>query len=222
MPGLISRLGLLILFLICGFLVFGLPLILPVEIQIIFRIGIFVIFLAAALALRWKGVNKRYFLICFAFFIAALVVFADYFLYLNWSALHIYGTRMDQYVLAKIISTVLIVVPIIVLTKISGQNMPSIYLAKGNLKVGLLIGLILFAFFLITSIPAAILLCGGKGLTYGHLIIWAPWIFTFVLANGLREELLFRGLFLKKISSVFWLGLIECSANFSLCYATFW
>ncbi len=207
MPYLVSRLGLFILFLVCGFVIFGLPLILPIGIQIVFRIGIFVIFLVASLLLRWKSMNKRYFFVCFAFFVASLVVFMDYFLYLNWSVLNIHGSRMDQYVLAKIISTILIVVPIIVLTKVSGQNMASIYLAKGKLKVGLLIGLILFVFFLITSIPAAMLLYGGKGLAYEHLIAWAPWIFPFVLANGLREELLFRGLFLKKYQVFFGLGL---------------
>jgi membrane protease YdiL (CAAX protease family) len=112
---------------------------------------------------------------------------------------------MDQYVYAKVISAVLVVLPIVILIKVSGQRMASLYLSKGNLKLGLTIGISLFVFFLVTSVPAAMLLYGGKGLTYSSLFNWAPWIFTFILANGIREELLFRGLFLKKYQ--FFLGL---------------
>jgi membrane protease YdiL (CAAX protease family) len=61
-----------------------------------------------------------------------------------------------------------------------------------------MIGVGLFLFFLATSIPTATFLYGGKHLTYEDLISWAPWIFVFVLSNGVREELWFRGLFLKK------------------------
>ena len=32
-----------------------------------------------------------------------------------------------------------------------------------------------------------------------EVIPWIPWILLFVLANGFNEELLFRGLFLKKL-----------------------
>jgi len=36
------------------------------------------------------------------------------------------------------------------------------------------------------------------GISSRRLLGWAPWILTFVLANGFSEELMFRGLFLKK------------------------
>ncbi len=189
-----------------GFIIFALPLILPAETQIICRVSVIVIFSILSFWLRLKKMDKRYFQVSFAFFTAALVVFFDYLLYSNWQAFNISGSRMDQYVLAKVISTLLIAAPIIVLTKASGQNLSSICLAKGKLKLGLLIGFIMFLFFLATSIPAAMLLYNGKNLTYGNLIVWAPWIFTFVVANGLREELLFRGLFLKKYQVFFGLG----------------
>ncbi len=207
MSRLVSQTGLFVLFLVFGFMIFALPLILPAETQIICRASVIVIFAASSLWLWLKKMDKRYFQVSFAFFIAALVVFLDYLLYSNWQALNVSGSRMDQYVLAKIISTLLIAAPIIVLTKASGQNLSSICIAKGKLKLGLLIGFIMFLFFLATSIPAAMLLYDGKNLTNGNLIVWAPWIFTFVLANGLREELLFRGLFLKKYEVFFGLGL---------------
>ncbi len=207
MAQILTRVKLSVVFLFCGFLIFALPLILLPEFQLISRISVLVIFIVATFALRRRIANKNYFLIGLAFSIATLVVFLDYLLYSNWSTLGITGSRIDQYVLAKVLSTILIVVPILILTKVSGQKMTSLYLSKGNLKLGLAIGIILFTLFLATSIPAATLLYGGKNLTYSSLIGWAPWVFTFVLANGIREELLFRGLFLKKYQVFLGLGL---------------
>ena len=70
---------------------------------------------------------------------------------------------------------------------------------KGNLKLGLIIGLAGFSFFATTSIPAAQYLFQGQNLTLGRVIAWLPWIIPIVLLNGIREELLYRGLFLKKL-----------------------
>ena len=39
-------------------------------------------------------------------------------------------------------------------------------------------------------------------LTMAKVVSWMPWILPIVLANGLREELLYRGLFLKKFESL--------------------
>ncbi len=202
----VTHLAFFALFLVCGFLVFGLPLIFPYEIQIVYRIIVLAVFLAITLLLRGKTLAKRYFFVSFAFFTAQLVVTLDYLLYSNWSVLGFGGSRMDQYVLAKVISTVLIVVPIIALTKLVGQKLSSIFLTRGRLKLGLLVGLALFFFFFATSIPVATFLYGGKDLSYGNLVVWGPWILVFVLANGLREELLFRGLFLAKYQAFLGLG----------------
>jgi membrane protease YdiL (CAAX protease family) len=82
--------------------------------------------------------------------------------------------------------------------KISGKKIRSIYLAKGKLRLGLTLGIMTFFVFLVTSIQVSVLLYGGKKLTFGSLVSWVPWIFTFVLANGFKEELQFRGMFLKE------------------------
>ncbi len=193
-------------FLASGFLIFAAPLLFTGLLKTAFQIGILALFCIVAFYLNTTNRDKRYTVVFFAFSIAALVYFFDNFLYGNWSALNLSFSRMDQYVLAKLVSTILIVVPIIVLTKFSSQSISSIFLSKGKWKQGLLIGTILFAFFLLTSVPTATLLYGGKELSYIKLFTWIPWIFTFVLANGIREELLFRGLFLKKYQSFFSLG----------------
>ncbi len=194
-------------FLVSGFLIFAAPLLFSGLLKTALQIVILALFCILTFYLNKTNSDKRYTTVYFAFSIAALVYFLDNFLYGNWPALNLSYSRMDQYVLAKLASTILIVVPIIVLTKFSHQSMSSLFLSKGKWKLGLLIGTILFGFFLLTSVPAATLLYGGKDLTYGKLFTWIPWIFTFVLANGIREELLFRGLFLKKYQAFFSLGI---------------
>jgi hypothetical protein len=108
---------------------------------------------------------------------------------------------MDLFVLFKVLSALLVVIPIILLTKVSGQDMKSLYLTKGKLRIGLIVGVSLFFFFLATSIEASNLLYGGKGLNLGKLVSWAPWIFVFVFTNGIKEEIQFRGLFQKKFEA---------------------
>jgi membrane protease YdiL (CAAX protease family) len=67
-----------------------------------------------------------------------------------------------------------------------------------------LIGFLLFAAL---SIPGANYLFQGQNLTISKLVSWIPWIVPIVLANGLREELLYRGLFLRKFEGVLGNGL---------------
>jgi membrane protease YdiL (CAAX protease family) len=52
----------------------------------------------------------------------------------------------------------------------------------------------------LTAIPAAQYLFGGHNLSFYQVIAWLPWILPIVLLNGAREELLYRGLFLKKFA----------------------
>ena len=106
---------------------------------------------------------------------------------------------MDGFALAKLSDALLIIIPIIVLTRIAGGDMASLYLKKGNLKLGLLIGLLGFAGFVAISIDSATDLFYGTDLDVWRIFSWTPWILVFVLANGALEELLYRGLFLKKL-----------------------
>ena len=43
----------------------------------------------------------------------------------------------------------------------------------------------------------------GQNISLDMIIPWTPWILIFVLSNGFMEELLFRGLFLKKFTQFF-------------------
>jgi membrane protease YdiL (CAAX protease family) len=110
---------------------------------------------------------------------------------------------MDLFVFFKILSTLLVVIPIVLLTKASKRDLASIYLTKGRFRLGLIIGLVLFLFFLVTSTWTSTLLYGGKDLTFEKAVSWAPLIFVFVFSNGIKEEIQFRGLFIGKYEEFF-------------------
>ena len=180
-----------------GLLVFPFSLI-PNSLWQIYPIVLSVFFLALAIIFYRNTNFKKYWQISLAFFIASFA--------LNLQAitgwLGFQSATMNGLVLAMLSSTALVVAPIIVLTRLSGSSMCSIFLAKGKMKLGVSLGLIGFLVFAALSIPGANILFQGQNLTVARLISWMPWILPIVLANGLREELLYRGLFLKKYASL--------------------
>ena len=100
--------------------------------------------------------------------------------------------------LDKLDSSIIIVASVVVLTKVSGGSLASIYLKKGDLKQGLTFGVIAFLVAAAGSIPVAGL-WGAQDLNLIRVLPWIPWILIFVAGNAFNEELLFRGLFLQKI-----------------------
>jgi len=204
----LKRLRLFAVFLLCGFLIFSVPIFIPRDFGTVPRIILSVSFLIIAVILHRKENPRRYFSTVFAFFVASSVYFFEYFLYLNQSSLSwLSSSRMDLYVYFKILSTLLVVIPIVLLTKASGKDLASIYLTKGKFSLGLIFGLTTFLVFLVTSVQSSTLLYGGRNLTFGSVISWAPWVFIFVFANGFKEEVQFRGLFLKKYEALLGVGL---------------
>lgn len=200
----LHRFDLFLLFLVCGLLVFLVfshfrPL-LPADIDIPARIGLIIAFLTTALLIRRSERLKKYWLVFFAFFAAAFALSLD--LYLSHWSLRLLSLDINTpagYAVDKLESTFLIVISIIVLTKVSGSDMASIYLKKGNLKLGLVIGIVVFLVIAAVSIPWAEWQFQGRDLSLERVIPWTPWILLFVLTNAINEELLFRGLFLRKL-----------------------
>lgn len=189
--------------LICGLSIFVAPIFMSGDFQTAYQIGLPILFLLSAILLQRNEQLKKYYHVFFAFFIASLAYAHN--LFLQWlSNLQIitFPSTVDVIVFYRLLSTILVITPIVLLTKISGNEMGCIYLKKGNIRLGLIIGLATFLFFMVTSIYASDWLFYGKNLTFEHIIFWAPWILAFVLSNGLREELLYRGLFLKKYESL--------------------
>jgi uncharacterized protein len=126
-------------------------------------------------------------------------VFSIYLMdYLGVSA----NTPVD-WALQKLNECAVVVCVVIALTLLSGGSLGSIYIQKGNLKLGLTIGVSTFVLAAAGSTLMANLLFKPQDLTLARIISWAPWLLVFVLANAAQEELLFRGLFLRKLQPFF-------------------
>jgi len=201
--GTLHRLRLSALFWACGVSVFIAPEFMPRGIQTTYVIGLPVLFLVSAVLLRRNKHLARYFQVFFAFSVAS-AAYAHYLLLGVLFSIPIGSipSTINGMVLHKLLSTLLVVVPIVLLTGISGKDMASIYLKKGKLRLGVIIGFATFLLFLVTSVETSMLLFGGRNLSFERVASWSPWILAFVLANGLREELWFRGLFLRKYESL--------------------
>jgi membrane protease YdiL (CAAX protease family) len=196
-----SYLGLSLLFVICGVSLPSLSglLVIPLPIEssgltISYALVLSMLFLSATLILKSHKLWHGYWQIFYAFFIASLAIFFD--LLINISS----GTK-NGLLSDILVSTLIIVGTITLFTKVSGNSLSSIFIKKGNLKSGLVFGLCGFLFFALTSIPAAQHLFQGKDLSLNKVFAWLPWIVPIVFLNGVREETLYRGLFLKKFES---------------------
>jgi membrane protease YdiL (CAAX protease family) len=161
------------------------------------------ILLAAALFARKKAALERYWLVLFGLFILALAVSLDY-----WAA-KILLSRIDvensprSFALEKVRTCLIVTIAVLSLTQLSGKSLGSIYVQRGKLKQSLLIGWIAFFVAAAGSIPMSGLLFTGEGIGFRDLWEWLPWILVFVFANAANEELLFRGLFLRKLEPFF-------------------
>jgi len=194
-----NRLFLFMIFLICGLTIFFVSVTfssaIPGGIRIWVRIGISLLFLAIAFYLRINKRFEKYWKVLYAFFVASFSFFMGG--YLSGLALRYFNLTVDTHngiAFAKMFESLFTVIFIILLIKISGDDLGTIFLKKGKLKSGLAIGLAGFLGFAIISIAQA----GSQGISISRIISWLPLILIFVLSNGFMEELLFRGLFLKR------------------------
>jgi membrane protease YdiL (CAAX protease family) len=175
----------------------------PNEIEIPMRLGFSALFLVIALGLQTSSHLNRYRLVFFALFTASIAQFIDWH-YSQWMAraLNIDPNSPEGYAIDKLESTLLLVLTILILHKASGGDMASLYLKRGKVRQWVFIGGGAFIFFVVTSIWTSEALFQGRDLRLERILPWAPWVILFTLSNGLNEELLFRGLFLKKLDPI--------------------
>jgi membrane protease YdiL (CAAX protease family) len=198
------RFGLFLLFLALGLLLFLVfshfrPL-LPENVDLPSRIALVLVLLGSSLLLRRSDRLRKYWPVIFAFFIASFAQALDYY-FSGWLPV-LLGLDMGSpagIAMDKLESTLLIVLPIVLLTRLSGNNMGSLYLQKGTLRLGLIVGLTVFIVVAALSIPWAQWQYRVGDLSLQRVLPWIPWILLFVLGNSINEELLFRGLFLQKL-----------------------
>jgi len=162
--------------------------------------GLSGLLLITALILRNNLKLNKYWSIVYAFFIASMVnLVSDLFSGYYVTILHFLNVSPESnqgISLGKLYDMLLVVIPILILTMLSGADLRSLYLAKGNhnYKWGFGIGALLLVNYL-----TSVLIFFGTGYEFtqlGSVILWGA---IFAFSNSLLEELWARGLFLKKL-----------------------
>jgi membrane protease YdiL (CAAX protease family) len=220
----IIRIGLFVLILACGVavLMFGVNYykLFPTNGNLIYSASLCTVFLAAALLLKRSQKLNQFWQIAYAFFIASTVnLISILFGIYEIGFLRIFGSSSNTnqgMVISKIFEVILVVTPIIVLTKVARLDLGSLFLNKGNLKLGLGVGLLVF-FNFTTSVLMFFSMSYPNLTKLGDALLWG---FVFSLANGFSEELWFRGLFMKKLWPLvgFWATVILTSIWFALLH----
>lgn len=167
----------------------------PVNALLYWQAGLSVLLLLASLGLRGSETGRKYWRLTYALFVAAAAVLLSTLFsggFVDWVGV---TPASPQWVaVAKLSESLWRVVPILVLMAMISTDPGSIYLGKGRLGLGLGVGIAAFVVFAgVAFMPLA-----GKGEMVGKLLPLTPWILVFVLSNGFMEELLFRGVFLKR------------------------
>lgn len=113
----------------------------------------------------------------------------------------------------KLSDVAVLVITVTILTKLFRTSFGSIYLQKGRLRLGLAIGLVGFA----GMATFGVLEARALGIGMNRILGWTPWLLIFVLANGFFEELMLRGVFLKKFEPL--LGTLLSNLATALVFA---
>ncbi|NJC97156.1 MAG: hypothetical protein C3F07_02625 [Anaerolineales bacterium] len=197
-----QRLGLFFLFLICKAVIFIFGSyyfdVFPTNKNLTFNLAVSAVLLAASL---WFKLDKRfnqYWLVAFAFFMASTAypvsaIFDGWIrIVLGWFAV---TTNTSQgLAIEKICEMLLKVIPIFVLVKLSGADFGSVFLKRGNLKLGLGIGALVFVFLGTASFAFAT----QRFTSVDTLSAAVVWGLIFSITNSFMEELWLRGIFLKR------------------------
>jgi membrane protease YdiL (CAAX protease family) len=206
----IQHLGLFIVFLICelAIVLFGSNYfdVFQTNKNLAYQAILSVAFLAAAIWLKRSERLNRYWQVAFALFIASFVITTTSLIgswstiILNW--LNVPTDTSQRQAVGKIYEMLMVVVPILVLTKLSGADLKSIFIKRGDLKMGLGVGALVFVFLGTASFMFAVTRFSSTKLL-GDAVVWG---LVFSIANGFMEELWLRGIFLKRLAPLLGVG----------------
>jgi hypothetical protein len=180
----------------------------PTNDNPLYEWGLTLVLLALAVILSRYKSWRKYWKLAYALFIASFANALN--LYLgNWLVDVLPAASSEAQFLAvdKLSQSIPIVLSIILLTLLAGDRLGSIFLKRGNLRFGLLFGLISFGIFTVLFGIIAILQSDApasqglwaSGISLATIVAAIPWILVFCFANSIMEELWFRGVFLRKL-----------------------
>lgn len=216
MPKLAVQIIWSIIYTILGGLVFILGLnffeFIPANLQDGYKFALPVLFLIAYIISRKVLTNQKY--VFLAYFLVSLGWVLDF--YLTGEIvrrLSLNKVTISGFAITMVISTVLVTAPVIIGWLLAGQELSSIYLQGSQNRWGILVGL------------AGLILFGGlgvlqalnEGLTFNIIMAAIPMALVFSLANGFREELVYRAVFLKHFQAN--IGLIATIIVTTLVFA---
>lgn len=191
--------GIFLLFFIVQSLVFAIITLsphLPETALLGFHAGLTASLLIIALFLRRSEKRKRYWPVFYAFFVAGAAVLTSGLFSNNLLRLLEQTVTTPQGIaVAKFSEGILRVIPILVLMPLVGFDLSSMYLKAGKVRFWLPIAIAALVVF--PALAYFPLSSSQTGVLDKLLPLW-PWILLFVLSNGFMEELLYRGIFLKR------------------------
>ena len=196
---------LFLLFIGCSFLVFnvgGYNNFIPANLILLTRICVvLVLLLSTGILYQSKRTWKRHWRISFSFLLASIGLLLAWF-FGRWYQLipGLSTSTVEGVAIAKVAEVLPIVLSILVGTWLIEKDFTPIYLRGGNLKKSLKLGLLGSPVALIPFVAL-----GGLSLSAGLDMIAAlmPWMCIFAFSNAFMEELMIRGLFLKKFEVIF-------------------
>jgi hypothetical protein len=180
----------------------------PTNESTLYKWGLAFFYLVIALIMRRSDRLRVYWEVAYALFIASTAVAINWLLG-NWlGRLFPSLSGAEGLAIEKVAEALPVVLTIVVLTKVSGNDLGSIFLRRGNLRWGLTFGLISFGVFAAIFGVIAVLQASApsseglfaSGVPLAVLVAALPWILLWAFANSLMEELWFRGIFLGKLS----------------------
>lgn len=159
-----------------------------------------VVFLSIALLARRSSRWNKYWQLLYGLFVLLAASSADWYVgnaLIRMNALDPSTPRGMAF--QKLADMVVITSVVLLLTRISGASLGSVYVQKGKLRRGIVIGIATFVASAAVAIPIAQLMFKAGNLTATQILRWSPWILLFVLTSATDEEIMFRGLFLRKL-----------------------
>ena len=153
----------------------------------------------------------------FAFFTVSVGLLAAHYLIWFRQFLPVVDPDSPQgWAISKIFEAVPITLSIIFLSWVNKETPRSLYLTGGRPVRSLLYGLAASSLGLIQYVVMM-----GTSVSLSQLMIWIPWLAIFSVSNSVMEELMFRGLFLRKYGELFGdkYSLVFISVFFSLFHA---
>ncbi len=194
------RVGLFLLFMAVSFVVFavGHSTWIPYEWRLAARAGLVLALLATTIALRRSERLRPFWPISLAYLAVSLGMLLA--LILGRSLPDpdsLASSPMMAVTLGKLFDVAAIVLPMLLLPRLAGEDFGALYLQRGRLGRSLLLGLLVSA---VTFIPFVLMggLASVRSVDASIVVAALPWIAVFALANSFMEELWFRGLFLRK------------------------